>query len=237
VVWQPSPGLAPAVAQAVAFAATVPLMPAGATPRIARAALAVTLIPFLWNVAPCRSCVGAPIAAAIYGAMLGAMFGLSATVVAGAVSTAGDLIDVALGSPPFVERAASGGPIARVYQLAFALIFLRSGGLTMMIAEFVHASAALQHPLLTLPGLAALGRASLGTSLLIAGPSLFAQALATLIAGILSRVAPQIGGVLFSAPLISGSVLLAVTVGTFVLRSELVDVVRNTIALPAGFAR
>jgi flagellar biosynthesis protein FliR len=233
VVWHATAGLSAAVAQAVAFAATVPLMPAGATPRVARAALAFVLIPLLWNVAPWRALVGDPTTALLYGAMSGAVFGLSASVIAGAVGASGDLIDVALGSPPFAERAPTGGPIARVYQLAYALVLLRSGGLTMMIAEFARASSAL-HPLLTLHGLAALGSASFRTSLLIAGPSLFAQALATLIAGILSRVAPHIGGLLFSAPLVSVSVLFAVTIGSFVLRSELIDVVRQMIAMLAG---
>lgn len=230
-------GLPAAVARAVAFAATVPLMPVGATPRVTRAALALVLIPLLWTAAPYRALVGEPVRALLYGAMQGAMFGLSAAVIAGAVTAAGDLIDVALGSPPFVERAPSAGPVARVYQLAFALVLLQSGGLTMMIAEFARASSELQHPSLTLHGLTALGSASLRTSLLIAGPSLFAQALATLTAGILSRVAPQIGGVLFSAPLISVSVLFAVTIGSFVLRSELAGVVREIIALLAGLAR
>jgi len=233
VVWHATAGLSAAVAQAAAFAATVPLMPTGATPRVARAALALVLIPLLWNVTPSRALVGDPTSALLYGAMSGAMFGLSASVIAGAVGAAGDLIDVALGSPPFAERAPAGGPIARVYQLAYALVLLQSGGLTMMIAEFARASSAL-HPLLTLHGLTALGSASLRTSLLIAGPSLFAQALATLIAGILSRVAPHIGGMLFSAPLVSVSVLFAVTIGSFVLRSELIDLVRQMIAMLAG---
>jgi len=237
VVWQPTAGVAAAVAQAAAFAGTVPLMPAGATPRVARAALAVVLIPLLWSIEPSRSHVGEPIAAMLDGAMTGAMFGLSAAVIAGAVTAAGDLIDVALGSPPFAEHAPTGGPIARVYQLAYAVVLLRSGGLLVMIGEFARASAALPHPLLTLHGLAMLASASFRTSLLIAGPSLFAQALATIIAGIFSRVAPQIGGLLFSAPLISGSVLIAVTVGAFVLWSDLTDVVRQMMSLLAGFAR
>ncbi len=230
-------GLTAAVAEATAFATTVPLMPAGATPRTARAALALVLIPLLLSVAPTQSRAGDPVAAMLYGAMVGAMFGLSAAVIANAVTAAGNLIDVALGSPPFGEHAPTGGPVARVYQLAYAVVLLQSGGLTMMIAAFARASSALQHPLLTLHGLAALGGTSFRTSLLIAGPSLFAQALATLIAGILSRVAPQIGGLLFSAPLISVSVLFAATIGSFELRSELTDVVRQVIATLADFAR
>lgn len=237
MVWQPTAGLMAEVAQAAAFAATVPLMPAGATPRVARAALAVVLIPLLWTVLPSRSPMGEPIAAMLEGAIAGATFGLSAAVIAGAVTAAGDLIDVALGSPPFAEHALTGGPIARVYQLVYAIVLLRSGGLVAMIGEFARASSGLHHPLLTVHGLAMLGTASVRTSLLIAGPSLFAQALATIVAGMLSRVAPQIGGLLFSAPLISGSVLIAVTVGAFVLWSNLTDVVRQMINLLAWFAR
>jgi hypothetical protein len=47
-------------------------------------------------------------------------------------------------------------------------------------------------------------------------------------------VAPHIGGLLFSAPLVSVSVLFSVTIGSFVLRSELIDVVRQMIAMLAG---
>jgi len=233
VLWHATAGLSAAVAQAIAFAATVPLMPAGSTPRVARAALAIVLVPLLWSVAPTHAHVVEPTTALLYGAVSGAMFGLSAAVIASAVGAAGDLIDVALGSPPFAERAPNGGPIARVYQLAYALVLLRTGGLTMMIAEFARASSAL-HPLLTLHALSALGSSSLRTGLLIAGPSLFAQALASLIAGILSRVAPHIGGVLFSAPLISVSVLFAVTIGSLVLWPELMNVVRQMIEMLAG---
>lgn len=237
MVWPPEAGLIAAVVQAATFAATVPLMPAGATPRVARAALAVVLIPLLWSLTPSRSRMDQPIAAMLDGAIAGAMFGLSAAVIAGAVTAAGDLIDAALGSPPFAERALTGGPIARVYQLVYAIVLLRSGGLVMMIGEFTRASSALEHPTLTLHGLAVLGSASVRTSLLIAGPSLFAQALATVVAAILSRIAPQIGGLLFSAPLVSGSVLIAVTIGAFALWSDLTDVVRHMVDLLAGFAR
>lgn len=230
--WHNTAGLAVAVAEALAFAATVPLMPAGATSRIARLCLAVAAISILWNVSPQH--VGEPIVAMLHGAIAGATCGLGAAIIASAVNAAGDLIDVALGSPPFAERASTGGPIARVYQLAYALVLVASGGLTKMIAEFAHASFALQQPLMSMHALATIASASLRTSLLIAGPSLFAQALATLLSGILSRVAPQLGSMLFSAPLVSGSVLLAVTIGAVVLRSELIDVVRQIVAVMEG---
>jgi flagellar biosynthesis protein FliR len=234
VPWQNATGLAVAVAEALAFAATVPLMPANATPRIARLCLGVAVIPILSHVLP--RITGEPIAEMLRGAIAGASFGLSAAVVASAVNAAGDLIDVALGSPPFAERASNGGPIVRVYQLAYASILVGSGGLTKLIAEFARASSALQEPRTTMHALAAIASASFQTSLLIAGPSLFAQALAALVSGILSRVAPQLGSVLLSAPLVSGSVLLAVTIGALVLRQELVDVVRQIVAGPAGLA-
>jgi flagellar biosynthesis protein FliR len=221
------------VAQAASFAATVPLLPGSNTPRIARMALTLVLIPVIWSVTPSPKAGDTLIGAAVGGSIAGALCGLSASVIASSVSGAADIIDFALGSPPFIERTPAGGPIARLYQLAYAVVLFQSGGLMTMIAAFAGQSSAF-HPSLTLHGIAALARASLRSGIMIAGPSLFAQALSTVVVGIFSRVAPQIGGILFSAPLISGSVLIAVTFGTVTLWSVLTDVVRQIVSVQAS---
>jgi flagellar biosynthesis protein FliR len=228
VAWQVG-ALASVVAQAASFAATVPLLPGSTTPRIARTALTLVLIPVIWSVTPSPKAGDTLIGAVLGGSIAGSMCGLSASVVACAVSAAGDVIDLALGSPPFIERTPAGGPIARLYQLAYAVVLFQSGGLMMMIAAFAGQSSGFNHSL-TLYGIAALAKASFRSGIMIAGPSLFAQALSTVIVGILSRVAPQIGGILFSAPLISGSVLIAITFGAVTLWSVLTDVVRQIVS-------
>jgi flagellar biosynthesis protein FliR len=224
------PALAAATAQASAFSATAPIFPENAAPPVARAALVVVLIPILIHVGmtPTNE---RPIAAMVEGGVTGAAFGMTASMLAGAVKAAGDMIDVALGSPPFIERAASAGPISRIYQLAYALILLESGGLTLLIGGLARAGAHLPHALLSARGLAALGNASISASLTLAGPSLFAQSLATLAAGLFARAAPGVGGVLFGASFNSAFVLLAVVTGAAALWPELTSIVRETVRL------
>ncbi len=230
MVAQSAVALAAAVAQAAAFTATAPIFPEFAAPRPARVALAIVLTPLLLH-NDVAHLTGSPIAAIAQSGVTGAAFGLTASVVAGAVKAAGDLIDTALGSPPFLERAPSTGPIARLYQLAYAFVLLESGGLMTMLGALAHASARLQHPLLGLYGLAVLGSASIGAALTLAGPPLFAQALAALAAGLFARTAPGLGGVLFSTSFTSAFVLLAVAIGAAVLWPELAGIVRDTIGL------
>jgi len=230
-VFSPSlPALAAATAQASAFSATAPIFPENAAPPVARAALVMVLIPVLMHVGATPGSER-PIAAILEGGISGAAFGMTASVLAGAVKAAGDIIDVALGSPPFAERGASAGPVAHLYQLAYALILLESGGLTIMLGGLARAGAHLPHPLLSVRGLAALGSASISASLTLAGPSLFAQSLATLAAGLFARAAPGLGGVLFGASFNSAFVLLAVVTGAAALWPELTGLVRETVKL------
>jgi flagellar biosynthesis protein FliR len=235
-VLAPIPALAAALAQASAFAATVPLLPYQATPRIVRAVLALMLAPLLAIASPPPD-AGSLSTALIERAAAGAAFGLCAALIASAVTAAGDLIDTALGSPPFLERSAAGGPVARLYQIAFAATLLQSGGLTALIARFARAGASLPPHLLSWHGLGKLAGASFGASLALAGPSLFAQALATLVVGVLARAAPALNGMILGGSLASGSVLLALAVGAIALRPELVEIVRETVGLATSAAR
>lgn len=231
-------GLAAAAAEAAAFAATIPLMPKNAMPRVVRAALAITLVPLLWSTEQLRAHTDSLTMAIVERAIAGAAFGLAAAVVAGAVNAAGDAIDVALGSPPFAQRAPSGGgPIALLYQLAYAVVLLQSGGLTRIICQLAIAGDALPHPLLTMRGLAALGSASFHASFMLAGPMLFAQALATFAAGVVARAAPQLGGALFSGPVVGAAVLCTVTVGAAILWPELTELVRQTVQFAKASAQ
>lgn len=226
--------MAPAAAQAAAFAATAPLMPRHAAPPVIRGAFTLLLFPLLWAAAPPWAGADPLIASIVRQCVAGATLGLGAAAVAGAVTSAGDAIDAALGSPPFAQRVPSGGPIALLYELAYATVMLQSGGFTMLVCELVRTGAGLKHPLLSLHGLAALGTGSIRASLLLAGPSLFAQALATLAAGFLTRAAPQLGGMLFAASLTSAFVLLAVVLGAPALWPELVGLVRTLVSLASG---
>jgi flagellar biosynthesis protein FliR len=101
----------------------------------------------------------------------------------------------------------------------------------------VVAGGALPHPLLTLNGLAALGSTSFHASFLLAGPMLFAQALATVAAGIVARAAPQVGGALFSGPLVGAAVLCTVTAGAAALWPELAELVRQTVQFAKASAQ
>lgn len=222
-----------ALAEASAFAATLPLLGHQGTPRVVRAVLALWITPLLAAVGPPPGAANL-VVVLVEHAITGAAFGLGAAVVAGAVIAAGELIDTALGSPPFLERAATGGPIARMYQIAFAVTLLQSGGLTALVARLAQAGAALPGHLLSWHGLAALGNVSFEASLALAGPSLLAQALATIAAGMLARAAPALNGMTFSGSLTPCSVLLALAVGATTLRPELLALVRDAIRLATG---
>jgi flagellar biosynthesis protein FliR len=225
--------LAGALAEASAFAATVPLLGHQATPRVIRAVLALWLTPLLAIAGPQPEVQNLYIVI-VERAITGAAFGLCAAVVANAVIAAGELIDTALGSPPFLERPAMSGPIARVYQIAFAATLLQSGGLTMLIERLAQAGATLPSHLLSWHELVALGGASFGSSLALAGPSLLAQALATIVAGVLARAAPALNGMIFSGSLAPASVLLALAVGAVTLRAQLLELAHGAIRLVTG---
>ena len=224
-----------ALAEASAFAATLPLLGYQATPRVVRALLALWITPLLAIAEPHPGAANFAVVL-VERAITGAAFGLGAAVVAGAVVAAGELIDAALGSPPFLERPATGGPIALMYQIAFAVTLLQSGGLTALVARIAQAGATLPQHVLSWHGLSALGSASLGASLALAGPSLLAQALATIVAGMLARAAPALNGMTFSASLTPASVLLALVLGAMTLRAELLALARDAIRLATGFS-
>lgn len=223
-----------ALAESSAFGATVPLLPYGATPRVVRAVLALSLVPLL--LVQNDSLQSQSLSeAAINGAAIGAALGLSAGAIAAAVGAAGAMIDGVLGSPPFAERLAAGGPFAHLYQIAFGFVFLQSGGLAVLIARFVRASAQLPH-LHSPSSLAMLARTSFDASLGLAGPSLLAQALATIVTGILARAAPQINGMIFNAPLTGAAVLVALSAGAIVFWSTIAGIAWQA-ALSSSFTR
>jgi len=226
--------LAGATARACAFAATIPLLPYGATPRTVRGVLALTLVPLILLNAKTWLPSHSLFSIVIEEGAIGAAFGLCAAAIAGAVIAAGDAIDGALGSAAFFVRTGGDGPISRLYQIAFAFVFLESGGFEAMIVRFVSDAFVFPHNAPNWQAVEALGRASLRASLALAGPSLLAQALATIVAGCFNRAAPQINGILFSAPMGSGAVLLALAAGAVALWPELVHIGRQAIAAPGS---
>ena len=235
MISQSASALCGAAAQSFAFTATAPLIP-GSGLAIVRAALAIVLVPMLWQVALGRSSAD-PLASIVTGAVEGVALGMSASIVAGAVKAAGDAIDAALDSPPFASHASGAGPIDRLYQTAYAAILFGSGGFAAMVAGLVRANAGLPRHLFVLHGLVTLANVSLRESLLLAGPCLFAQALATIVSGLIARVSPALGGVLFGASVSPAFVMLALAAGASTLVPELLTLVRDTIALSSNLVR
>ncbi len=234
VLWQngASGALAASVTQACTFAATLPLAAGGSTMRVARAGLALALVPIL--LAAHESRPAAPLFEAVAsGALIGAAFGLSASVVCGAVSAAGSLIDSSLMWAPFADRAGTGGALAYLYQVAFILVLLQTGGFNAIVNIFARATLQLPLHIATLSGILSLGEAALKESLVLAAPALLAQTLASLLAGILARAAPQVNGMLVSAPIICAAVGLALVAGGSALFISLVEVVRELLAMLA----
>ena len=226
--------IAGAAAEAIAFVAASPVLPEG-TPAIVRAGVIIAIVPVLMLAE-----VGgqAPASASfLSGALVGAAFGLGASIVAGAVKGAGDLIDAALGSPPFLSIAKTGGPVQRIYHLAYALVLFGSGGFSAMIATLASAHGFAQHRHIDILHVVTLAADSIRMCLLLAGPCLYAQALATIVTGILARISPGVGGILFGAQLSSASVIVALAVGATTLGSELLDMVRHTLGLARHIIR
>lgn len=195
-----------------------------------RAGLALVLVPVLLADQSPRASQSM-LEAVAGGAAVGAAFGLSATVVVGAVSSAGSLIDAGLVWAPLSDRPGTGGAVAFLYQLLFAVIFLESGGFATMVKLFARASSHLPSQVLTIPGVVALGTASVQESVLFAAPALLAQSCATLLAGLLSRAAPQINGMMMSAPLICAGVGLGLFAGARMLAPEFVKLVSELLVL------
>gem|GEM_PF-4695983 len=204
------PAFAFAVAEAGAFAATVPFPGAGAV-RIARAGLACALIPLLTLTA--SGSTTPALEAAIGGGTTGAAFGLAASMALSAAGAAGSLISTALAWSPLPDREMAGAGLGFLYQLAFATVLFGSGGLNAMVLTLAKANGALPHGLLTIGGIAGLARLATRDALVLAAPALFAQFTATLFAGVAARAAPQIGGLLMTSPLVSVSVGIALVAG------------------------
>lgn len=214
--------VATAAAQATTFMATAPVMPEG-VPAIVRAALAIVTIPLLAQPLLIRDHAPSVLA----GACSGAAYGLGASMVAAAVKGAGSVVDTMLGSPPFVSVAKSGGPVERLYHLGYGAVLFGSGGFSLMLATLASASGLTAHHGLSMSAIVMLVIVSMRECLTLAGPCLFAQALATIATGLVSRASPGVGGVLFGAQLSSACVLFALVMGAAMLHDQLVDVVRT----------
>ena len=218
--------LAAATAEAMSFTATAPLMPEGVPPMV-RATLAIVMIPLL---APLLIAHGEH-HAVFAGACTGAAYGLGASIIAGSVKGAARAVDTMLGSPPFVSMTKTDGPVERLYLLAYAVVLFGSGGFTAMIATLAGAHPVTAHQTLGVARVTMLMIISMRECLELAGPCLFAQALATVITGLMARASPALGGVLFGAQLSGASVVFTLAIGAVSLRHELVDVVRSTVVV------
>ncbi len=204
-----------ALAGSAALAATVPLAGSRAVPSFVRAGLALSVTPLA---AAHVTVIASPLEAiwqVVVAAAFGASAGLSASIVAGSVSSAGALIDGALAAPPAgFDRVfgRSAGPFATLLPLAFALVFSGTGAMTFAVAGFLAAlSAASVH--VASAGVTHLGGTLFACALGLSLPLLAAQMLAVLIAGVVARMAPRINGMLLAQPLGSVLGLIAVVVG------------------------
>jgi type III secretory pathway component EscT len=224
--------LAGSAAEAVALASTVPLGVGGAAMRIARAALTLVLVPVFLAVD--QGAVQSMPAQILGGAAIGAALGLSATIVFGAVVGAGSAIDAALMWAPVSERAGNGSPIGFLYQAAFAVVFFGMGGFVLIAAIAAAATVQLPLRLATLHGVARLGALCLSHGVALASPALLAQAIATIVTGLVARAAPQVGSILMSAPLIWSAVMLVLIAGAPLLFGGFAGLVRDLLALYRG---
>lgn len=195
-----------------------------------RAGLALALIPIL--LAARESRLPVPMWEAVAsGALIGAAFGLSATVVCGAVTAAGSLIDAGLMWAPFADRTAADGAVGYLYQVVFGLVLLQSGGFNAIVNIFARTTSQLPLHLATLSGILSLGETALKESLVLAAPALLAQMLASLLAGLLARATPHVNGVLVSAPIICAAVGLALVAGSSPLLMQFTGMVRELVAM------
>ncbi|MBC5805524.1 MAG: hypothetical protein DLM53_11235 [Candidatus Eremiobacter antarcticus] len=212
-----------ALAGASAFAATVPWFASGAIPAAVRAALALTLTPLLAGRLQASHLHPPLLPALSSGALIGASFGLTAAMLAAAASAAGGAIDNALASPLGADRTAlTRGPLAHLYQIAFSAVFLGSGGFNVLVERFADGFLSVPASIASPHALVVLADTSMRASLTLAGPSLYAQALATAVAGLCARALPQVNGMLLAAPLASTAVLFALAAGSLFLWPELV---------------
>jgi flagellar biosynthesis protein FliR len=210
-----------AFARSSAFSATVPLGGSGSVPRALRAVLALSLTPavvphistlhgagFTDTAFNGASFVGAAFAAE---ALIGAAFGLSAAVIAAAASSAGSFIDAMLASSAVTGNEGAfgnGGPVGRLYSLAFGAAFFNCGAMTHLCERFVTASSqASIAP--TLHGAVELVRACCDASIGLAAPAIVAQVLGTIVAAASARAAPRVNGSMLSSPLVTALVLVS----------------------------
>jgi type III secretory pathway component EscT len=225
--------LAGALAASSAFAATVPWFASGAIPATVRAALALTLTPLLAGRMQ-ASHVHAPLLAVLAsGALVGASFGFTAAMLAAGAAAAGGAIDNALASPLGADRTAlTRGPLAHLYQVAFSAVFFGSGGFDVLVERFAAGYLSVPANIASMHALVVLADSSMRASLTLAGPSLCAQALATVLAGLFARALPQVNGMLLAAPLASAAVLFTLTAGSLLLWPELVHLSADAATAP-----
>jgi type III secretory pathway component EscT len=197
--------------------------------RVVRAGLTVALVPLLLAADRDRS-VGPLMTEVLHGVIIGASLGLGAVIVFGAVVGAGSIIDTAFMWAPVVDRAGGGSPVGFLYQLAFATVLFSSGGFSAIVGAAAHASAQIPLHLTSLSGIIILGKVCLSDGVALAAPALFAQFIASLIAGFAARAAPQVGSILMSAPLIWSAVALVLIAGSSLLFGRFADLIRELLA-------
>jgi type III secretory pathway component EscT len=144
-------------------------------------------------------------------AIVGAAFGLSATIVAAAAAAGGSLVDNTLALRIFSREVLTGadqGPFARLYALAFACAFVGTGSMTRLCERFAQASSLAAIHARGATAVLLVG-ASFENAISLAAPALVGGLFASIVAGLISRVAPRINGLTLASPLIAAAVLAA----------------------------
>jgi type III secretory pathway component EscT len=224
---------AEAIAESVTLSLTMPLWVAGNVTRLARATFSLALIPLAveahhaWLPLPLTS-------AAVRGAIIGASLGLSASVVFGAVTSAGSLIDGMLAWSPLPNTTGIGS-VQLLYQLGCMAAFFAGGGPVAMLRVAVSDDMQVPVRLCTVGAVAALARISFVHALALAAPAIVAQLLAAVFGGILARIAPAFGGIVMSAPAICACVGWALIANAGLLFGRLQGVVNMLVHLYASF--
>jgi type III secretory pathway component EscT len=215
-----------ALAASVTFAATVPLASESAVPSIVRLTLALAMTPL---------CAAHPVSEphsnielieqACVAASIGATLGLSASIVAAAAGAAGSLIDHALagGLSGGQEGGDGTGPFALLLPLGFSYALCSVGALDRLMVGVAMLGSTLAVQM-SAGGVVGLARFACETAAALALPPLFANALATMVSGIVARVVPRSSGMLLVPALGSPLALCTVLAGvgsTMVLLRDL----------------
>ncbi len=213
-MWLPSSDFAFAVALAasVALAATVPLATANTVPGIVRLALALAMTPLCAAHLPSAPHSNAElIEQTCIAASLGATLGLSATIIASAAAAAGSLIDHAIagGLSGGQDGGDGTGPFALLLPLGFSYALCSVGALDRLMMGVAALGSALAIHAST-GGVVGLARVACEAAAVLALPPLFANALATMVSGMVARVVPRSSGMLLVPAL--GSPLAVCTV-------------------------